>query len=93
MSLTQLKLLKTVITAKAVSNATHLCAELAAQGMAEGKPACTSGAAIFMSLALNSARTLADVDNFHCRDADDLSFSRTKVARPSQAHFQSSECI
>ena len=39
MSLAQLKLLKTVITAKAVSNSTHLCAELAAQGMAEGKPA------------------------------------------------------
>ena len=46
----------------------------------KAKPLGTSGTALSISLALNSARTLEDVVSFHGHDADDLSFSRTEVA-------------
>lgn len=43
-------------------------------------PLGSKGTAIFMSLALNSTRTLDDVFGAHAKDAADLSFSRTEVA-------------
>lgn len=46
----------------------------------KANPLGTKGTAIFMSLALNSTRTLEDVFSSHGRGAEDLSFSRTEVA-------------
>jgi anti-sigma regulatory factor (Ser/Thr protein kinase) len=46
----------------------------------KANPLGTNGTAIFMSLALNSTRTLEDVFSSHGRGAEDLSFSRTEVA-------------
>ena len=43
-------------------------------------PLGSNGTAIFMSLALNSTRTLEDVFSAHSKGANDLSFSRTEVA-------------
>jgi anti-sigma regulatory factor (Ser/Thr protein kinase) len=46
----------------------------------KANPLGTSGTAIFMSLALNTTRTLEDVFGAYARGPDDLSFSRTAVA-------------
>jgi hypothetical protein len=46
----------------------------------KANPLGSSGTAVFMSLALNSTRTLEDVFSSHGRGAEDLSFSRTEVA-------------
>ncbi len=46
----------------------------------KANPLGSNGTAIFMSLALNSTRTLEAVFSSHGRGAQDLSFSRTEVA-------------
>ncbi len=46
----------------------------------KANPLGVSGTAIFMSLALNTTRTLEDVFGEHAKGAQDLSFSRTEVA-------------
>jgi anti-sigma regulatory factor (Ser/Thr protein kinase) len=46
----------------------------------KANPLHTTGTAIFMSLALNSTRSLEQVFAAHAKGADDLSFSRTEVA-------------
>ncbi len=46
----------------------------------KANPLGISGTAIFMSLALNSPRTLEEVFAAHAKGAEDLSFSRTQVA-------------
>lgn len=46
----------------------------------KANPLGVSGTAIFMSLALNSTRTLEDVFGAHSKGSDDLSFSHTEVA-------------
>jgi anti-sigma regulatory factor (Ser/Thr protein kinase) len=43
-------------------------------------PLAVSGTAVFMSLALNTTRTLDDVFVAHARSEDDRSFSRTEVS-------------
>jgi len=45
----------------------------------KANPLAVSGTAIFMSLALNSTRTLDDVFAAHARSAEDRTFSRTEV--------------
>ncbi len=49
-------------------------------GWLKASPAQAPGTAIFMSLSLNSPRTLEEVFTAHAKGADDLSFSRTEVA-------------
>lgn len=46
----------------------------------KANPLGSKGTAIFMSLALNSIRTLEEVFGAHSKGANDLSFSRTEVA-------------
>lgn len=58
----------------------------------KANPLGSNGTAIFMSLALNSTRTLEEVFGAHSKDANDLSFSRTAVAmRLAQAAGESLE--
>lgn len=49
-------------------------------GWLKASPAQAPGTSIFMSLALNSPRTLEEVFVAHAKGSDDLSFSRTEVA-------------
>lgn len=49
-------------------------------GWLKANPAHSNGTAIFMSIALNSTRTLDEVFAAHAKGAGDLTFSRTEIA-------------